>query len=503
MGVDLRMVILTDYIIKSELPNNTDDIKPLKRIGVVPIFEQLRRDAIAGMRIGILSGSLVVIPVSSVESLKKILIQNDISSREYQITLFEHDKNFAVFEMDSNDKQKMVKIITQVFSAGEINVLVGTKSLLGEGWDAPTINSLILASFVGSYMLSNQMRGRAIRSQSDNPLKTANIWHLVCVEEGKKEPGDDFETLTRRFKAFLGVSYDEKIIENGINRLKVGNPPFTKSNIDAINIQMTERALDRNGLRNSWEEALKRGQDGVRIVEEVETKTVSLPRGFVFYNTIAALFWQGVFWGGFIFSRMLEGMERSRNLSPKQFLIYIGIAFVIAAVVALPKCLKTLWLFLWHVPVESSMKQMGEAVLRTMIYRGFIKTDVNKLKVKAEEGKYGTVSCALEGGSSFEKSIYLDAFQEILDSIDNPRYLITRKSWLGRFLRKDYYSVPQIIGAKKEHAEYFAKMWKKYVGDAELIYTRNEEGRKILLKARAEALSTAFQKRSERRSCWK
>jgi len=46
-------------------------------------------------------------------------------------------------------------------------------------------------------------------------------------------------------------------------------------------------------------------------------------------------------------------------------------------------------------------------------------------------------------------------------------------------------------------------MWKKYVGDADLIYTRNEEGRKILLKARAEALSTAFQKRSERRSCWK
>ena len=31
-----------------------------------------------------------------------------------------------------------------------IKVIIGTKSLLGEGWDAPCVNSLILASFVGS-----------------------------------------------------------------------------------------------------------------------------------------------------------------------------------------------------------------------------------------------------------------------------------------------------------------------------------------------------------------
>ena len=53
-------------------------------------------------------------------------------------------------------------------------------ALLGEGWDAPCINTLVLASSVGSFMLSNQMRGRAIRVDSAQPQKTANIWHLVC-----------------------------------------------------------------------------------------------------------------------------------------------------------------------------------------------------------------------------------------------------------------------------------------------------------------------------------
>ena len=71
--------------------------------------------------------------------------------------------------------------VTDIFSKGYMQVLIGTKSLLGEGWDSPCINSLILASFVGSFMLSNQMRGRAIRVMKEHPEKTSNIWHLVCL----------------------------------------------------------------------------------------------------------------------------------------------------------------------------------------------------------------------------------------------------------------------------------------------------------------------------------
>ena len=57
-----------------------------------------------------------------------------------------------------------VRAITALFENGDLNLLVGTAALLGEGWDAPPLNSLVLASYVGSYMLSNQMRGRAIRT---------------------------------------------------------------------------------------------------------------------------------------------------------------------------------------------------------------------------------------------------------------------------------------------------------------------------------------------------
>ena len=72
----------------------------------------------------------------------------------------------------------LVSAVTQLFQEGQIHVVIGTKSLLGEGWDAPCVNSLILASFVGSFMLSNQMRGRAIRIWPENRRRQVafGIW---------------------------------------------------------------------------------------------------------------------------------------------------------------------------------------------------------------------------------------------------------------------------------------------------------------------------------------
>ena len=50
LGPDLRMVILTDFIRKEDFPKSSEDIQPLKRLGVVPIFEGLRRSRLSGER---------------------------------------------------------------------------------------------------------------------------------------------------------------------------------------------------------------------------------------------------------------------------------------------------------------------------------------------------------------------------------------------------------------------------------------------------------------------
>lgn len=500
LGIDLRMVILSDYIRKTYLPCDPQDLKPLNKIGVVTIFEKIRREGITNIKLGVLSGSLVIVPKSSEEILKSIAKEH--GNTELRIEEFVCDKNYSIVSLESEDKHEIVSIITELFSRGGVTVLVGTKSLLGEGWDAPSINSLVFASFVGTYMLSNQMRGRAIRKQIGNPAKTANVWHLICVELNSSVWSDDFELLARRFKAFMGVSFvEEGVIEDGVARLGIGFPPYSKERIEFINGEMKTKAVDREGLRKKWDEALKRSGTEVQVVHEIRAPKAWLPRNFIFYNTITALFWQGVTWGGYIFGRIIEATQRSQ--SALQSLRVFIIACAAAAIVAVPMSLKALWLFIRNAPLESNVRQIGEALLKTLLYIKAIKTKESDLKIEATEVGPGVFSCSLDGGTTYEKSVYLDAFEEIVSPIGNPRYILVRKTPLGRFLRQDYHTVPAIIATKKEYAEHFAKMWSWRVGSMKLVYTRTEEGRKLLLKARTHSLAAAFQKRAERRTCWK
>ena len=507
---DLRMVILTDFIRKSELPKEPSDIKPLNRIGVVPIFEKLRRQNLHDIKLGILSGTLVVIPKSSLEQFRDILGKSDIDEEKLKIKPLECDLNYCLVDIQGQDKQKIVRLITKLFSDGGITVLVGTKSLLGEGWDAPSINTLILASFVGSYMLSNQMRGRAIRTQPDNPDKTANIWHLVCIEQRKpedfnkmlglsyypelaelyrKDAGEDFDMLKRRFKAFVGVSFKEPIIENGINRLNLGESTYDRDKIYKINIEMGNKSLSRNALRKLWDEALQRGKEGMRVVEEISADSLTFPTHLIYNKTIKAV--------------LLEGVSAICAI----FLIFLGspyaILFLITSIGALPGFFKAIWSYFKYGSVASCIRQIAEALLKSLAFYNIIKTDITKLGTVAEIDKKGIVTCSMKGGTAYEKSLFLNSLEEILDPIENPRYLIIRKSWFGIIERNEYYNVPQVLARKKKYAEYFSKMWKKYVGPTKLIYTRTMEGRKILLKARANSFSTSIQKKAERRSCWK
>jgi len=142
-------------------------------------------------------------------------------------------------------------------------------------------------------------------------------------------------------------------------------------------------------------------------------------------------------------------------------------------------------------------------MVRALAHAELVKSDIRRLKVVVTSHQYGVVSCSLKGGATYEKCLFLDSMQEILGPIGNSRYLMVRKMPLLRWIRKDYHVVPQARGRNKESAEYFNKMWAKYVGPTELIYTRSVKGRKMLLKARGHAMSASFQQRSERVRSWK
>jgi hypothetical protein len=421
-----------------------------------------------------------------------------IKAHDLFVTPLTHDPTYSSVEIHGEYYRGAVRLITSVFEQGAISVLVGTKSLLGEGWDAPCINTLVLASFVGSFVLSNQMRGRAIRVDSTQPLKTANIWHLVCAEPGLFGPGDDYELLVRRCSAFVGVSATACVIENGTERLGFGHPPFTSDQLTQINARTCQRALDRPRLREQWEDALKAGgvkqmTDGLKAPEE------SLPHGFIVANTITALLIQA----GYAFIAMVQYLGRGLGrVRGSDFWSFLELVLGVAAVVSLPWAFLALWRFMRHGTPERSIKQIGRAVLEGLEYEGSIDQHAGDFRVYADRNQDGTVFCWIGGGTGKDQTVFLRALREILSPIDNPRYLLARRK-IWRMFREDYFAIPDAIARKKEFAEMFTQRWKRLVGPVELVYTRTSEGRKVLLRARNHSLSGVFQKRTERVSCWK
>ena len=151
---------------------------------------------------------------------------------------------------------------------------------------------------------------------------------------------------------------------------------------------------------------------------------------------------------------------------------------------------------------EGVMKQIAIVILETLSDQGLIKTSIKQvgLKVHDEKGEL-FVSCA--NLPADENNLFIQSLQEFLDPVENPRYLLVKRSrFLKRIRQTDYFAIPSAISPNKKGVEIFKGLWKLYIGDCDIIYTRSAEGRRVLLKARKYAFSAIKKKASKRLSKW-
>ncbi len=505
-GGALRQVILTDYIRDDGVRSNSKE--QVDSLGAWPVFRTLANQLGEEEKryCALLTGRLVIVHESVAEQ-----IQSDASIRP-----LEQLDGFCVLDSMSRNP---VTVLTELLEAGQIHVLVGTRALLGEGWDAPCINSLILASNVGSYMLTNQMRGRAIRVDKNNPDKVSSIWHIVAIVIDRKLldlryhaqlfwPGlADFRELDNRFSTFVGIHQTEPRIENNLLRLEL---PYvrrkhdyvsgaehlafrrnffqTGSSLESTNQTMVDRLHRIRDLDAHWHIAIGSGDAG-QVVPSVSPETPPTARMFHFRRTL-------FYFLGTAIAAFFTAAWAMANITP-----YIGVIFAGALLWSLPKFFLAAKLFVNHLPVDGTIHQIGLAVRDTLCATGVIENSAARLKVKSYS-LVGDVYVNLDGGTFHEKSVFADCMEEILGRIENPRYLLVRHGMTAGIKRKDYHAVPTRIGVKKEYATIFHQAWQRYVGNADLIYTRTAETRKILLFARAKAFSGGTKKAVKRADRW-
>ncbi len=491
MGSELRMLILTDYIRGNQITMiGTDESNTT--MGAVPIFEEVRRTVSPNVHIVILTGSLVIVH-------ENILPHLDLEAKNqhtaYSAKKIDHVP-YRIINFKSSNRDK-VHIMTRLFEAGHIQIMIGTKALLGEGWDSPSINTLILASFVGSFMLSNQMRGRAIRVDPNKPEKIASIWHLATIEPGfldvedvlknkkKKRKIDehttikshDYDTLSRRFESFLGPIYSKKGIESGIKRIDIIKPPYGEKEFKEINEQMFMYAKDRESVKEKWNAIVtKSSKHEILEVSEVPPKVWPLEIFIVdFLRFLFGTFLFGLL-AYFLFPLLLK------TTFGTYIALFLGLLYLIFLVRELPKVLS-------NRNPKKSVHSLGSVLLNTLKDLDKIMspkaTVVTKRNVITRK-----IDCSIAKATRRDKMVFSAAINELMTQIDNPRYVIIKKRKLFKKTYYNYwasYSVPKDIAAKKDDVELFAKKLSFLKGRYAVVYTRSVEGREELLKCKRKS----------------
>lgn len=513
LGSALRMVILSDHIRAGELPAEPGGEFTPAKLGVVPIFETLRRAGVADEALGVLTGSLVIVPRSALGSIDEVAAGVHLDPRAISRSSLPACPDHVRLQIAKGTAADLVKLVTALFAGGRIRVLVGTQSLLGEGWDAPALNSLVLASNAASFMLSNQMRGRAIRKDPASPRKVANVWHLATIEPASRslwaEAADalnwgylnddglgglsDAQQLARRFKAFEGISNgDSTLIESGIGRL--GLDPAVSA--EESNRRSFLLAADRAATADRWARSLGEGTERSRV-RETAAPTYA-PRQLSQVDTLQALAWSALGSGAFAASDELRQLGSFETLGE----IAMGVTGV-ATLATLPRLAKAARLAWRNGSLESSLEAVGWAALRALHHAGIASEDeLANAEFEVRESLDGRKDVVLRGVSRSTERQLMQALAEILGPVQNPRYLLVRKTSLGWKRRVDYHAVPAVLGARKGFAEAFANLWRRHVGASDLVFTRVPEGRRTLLRARAASFASGFQRTVDRRSVW-
>ncbi len=452
---------------------------------------------------------------------------------------------------------------------------------MGEGWDAPEINTLVLATFVGSHVLSNQMRGRAIRVHRQLKEKTANIWHLACIDPRSPDGGSDVLMLKRRMSTFFGLTQNAlPSIMSGMDRFALPALPMASPELEQFNYNMAVYAKARPRLQQVWQEAIGKGyavQEKVRVPHQrnpifngkrkiaLEQATRVYRRDFKRFNLFAALWIAMAFgvvaygqfigwdWGNLLFgiatailllsaldfsqlrrlrwvpqiTQYFSGMGTYRpRLGLRMGLYALLIGWVIwqwglLSGLALGTFILAGWLvylslfnstfilgvwlnlrrikdpqLFWSSPAEALFKMLTQNCMLEANTEQEVQLEID---TQTSDG----LMVIPKNLDTHSAQLYLNALQELLNPIENPRYLLALKYTFDPQAPLMYYfPVPTCLGKKKKDAERFQDIWMEKMGPTRLVYTRTVDGRLELLKARGQSLGLSPEAYAIRESSW-
>jgi len=399
-----------------------------------------------------------------------------------------------------------VPAVTRFLAEGGTQVLVGTRALLGEGWDARPISTVIDLTSATTTASIVQTRGRALRTDPANPDKVATTWTVACVTDRHPLGDHDWRRLVRKQAGWFAVDEYGDVIDGVAHcdaNFDPSSPP-SPAEFDAINTKALIRSQNYRQIREAWA-AL-----GPAPTEPVATLDVRSARqfGHELPDSVAALIYRrnlrpGIIarafqarWVVTVWLLLLGLAVVSRGALPTHVSLVteVSVATGVVALLGVVLGARRGWRLLRSFPTPS-LGQLASAVAQALHDTGQIRpTAADVLVTVRADGSY---QASLQGANAAESQVFALSLDEVIEPLDCPRYLIRRgeithgQSNVFRAARAGllavvpdveiWHAVPAALGDRRDHADAFGKAWAIWVGgDPHPVFAASPEGTGIL-----------------------
>jgi len=387
-----------------------------------------------------------------------------------------------------------VELATGVLESGVSEVLIGTRALLGEGWDCPAVNCLVDLTVAATGVSVQQMRGRSLRLDPGDPQKLASNWDVVCVAPDLVRGSADYARFVRKH-LHLYAPADDGEIEAGPSHVHPELSPFAPppvGRLAELNRTMLARAAARDEARERWRIGEPyRGADLRTLVARRRPGAAGEPAAADEPTKPAPISQRAPL--------ALAGGATALALAATLMIGAIALPAGLAlAAGGLGWAAVRLRSARGRLPLVLPLDRAARSVIDAYRELGEL-SDAGAASLAIEPRESGYLRCVLTEATPEESARFATALDELVAVADAPRYLVTRPlpdpgtgtaTLLWRVLRRQppfpvrHHPVPADLGARKDRAEAFARAWSRHLGPSRLVFTqRSDEGR----RARAEA----------------
>ncbi len=419
--------------------------------------------------------------------------------------------------------RRWVRLVTTFYEAGVSQVLVGTRGLLGEGWDARGVNTLVDLTNATTPTAVVQTRGRALRVDPDWPEKVANTWTVVCVSENHPGGTSDWDRFVRKHQGYFAVTDSGEIV-SGVSHVDPRLSPYAPppvAEFTAENTLMLDRAADRSRVRELWQVGAPYRDELVHTIRVQPAKPDSRDEPGPVPATVEA--------------PELVPAARGAKLAETEYVVPghqpVVVAAVVAAVVVLVAVSAGSWwlgaaapigaIGVWgdwqrrrrRVELSAGRALAGLADGPGPFAFGYAVADGLHAAGLSEVGASGVTGVveadgayrlALAGVDAQTSKLFAESLDEVLAAITAPRYVVPRyvvdtlpgpddavraagRAWLRGAAPDNavvYHAVPSALGVNITRVTCFVEGWNRWISDGDAVRIATPEGEGIIVTHR-------------------